>query len=832
MEYVQVALNAFLAANTEAVLTYSVPQLLRPLEVGSLVWAPLGPRRVQGIVLERQLQRPQGFNIRDLSDRADPEAVVPPPQLALARWFSRTHAVRIWDALELTLPPGVKQTLERTWRPTEAGQAVDLGSLDSRERAVLYHLRRTGEQTETELRVDLRGADADLRRAYQSLHEQGLVALGSEITRPAARPRLEWAARPVLDSYAAAMQSLEQRRASRLMAVLQAIIDQSADGDVVLLPELRDVAASLTHLRSLNSAGYIDLEQVEVRRDPLLGRIPPREHPPELTLEQERGWRAIVQAQDAAQSTKRAQTLLLHGVTGSGKTELYLRAIGRVMRQGGQALVLVPEIALTTQLVRRFAARFPDKLAVLHSALSTGERYDEWRRLRRGDAQVAIGSRSAIWAPLPKLRLIIVDEEHEPSFKHEATPYYHARDLALKLNELVAGVTILGSATPALETTYAVKLGRIDLIELRERVGRKVVNGIVQAETIPLPPVQVVDMRSELKAGVRSIFSRPLQSALHRTLEAQQQAILFLNRRGLASFVLCRDCGSTLECPRCAVSLAVHGIEGQPDTYNTLRCHYCGHVDLVPRNCPTCFSTRIRDFGVGTQRVVEEVQTLYPGARVLRWDRDVTGRKGSHEALLDQFLHHKADILVGTQMVAKGLDLPLVTLVGVITADTALNLPDFRAGERTFQLLAQVAGRAGRRTGGGSVIVQTYSPEHYAIQAAAAHNYEQFYREEIAFRRLTHYPPFSRLVRFVTQSPSQATVERVARELDERVRAALSARQVRDWAIIGPAPAFLPKLRDRYRWHMLVRLPDPAALLDGFDVPSGWIVDVDPVSLL
>ena len=828
--YAHVALNAYLPDDTDAILTYAVPPTLRPLAVGALVWVPLGSRRVQGMVLELSDQRPAGFNIREIVDRADPEAVAAPHQLTLARWFSRTHGVRLWDAIELTLPPGVQQEIERSWRPTKAGETVDLGTLDERERAVLFHLRRSGEQNETQLRLDLRGSDSDLRRAYTGLHEGGLLALGSHVTRPNVAPKREWSARPTTSDPTAAI--LDLARAPRLAAVLQAIIEQATDGEAVLLPELRDVGASLAHLRTLALRGMIEIEQIEVRRNPMLGRIPPPEHPPELTLEQERGWHVIVAAQDAAARTGRTQPLLLHGVTGSGKTELYLRAIGRAMRNGGQALVLVPEIALTTQLVRRFAARFPDQLAVLHSELGLGERYDEWRRLRRGDARVVVGSRSAIWSPLADIKLVIVDEEHEGSFKHEAMPFYHARDLALQLGETAGAVVILGSATPSLETAYAVQIGKMDLIELHERVGRKVVNGVVRADTIPLPPVRVVDMRSELKAGVRSIFSRPLQSAIHRTLEANEQTILFLNRRGMASFVMCRDCGETIHCPRCAISLAVHGIEGQPDAPTTLRCHYCGHVEWVPRNCPHCFSTKIRDFGVGTQRVVEEVKTLFPAARVMRWDRDVTGRKGSHEALLDRFLRHDADIMVGTQMVAKGLDLPLVTLVGVITADTALNLPDFRSGERTFQLLAQVAGRAGRRTGGGTVIVQTYTPDHYAIQAAADHDFKRFYREEIAFRRTTHYPPFSRLIRFVTQSTANKTAERVATDLDTQIRATLEQRKIKDWAIIGPAPAFLQKLRDRFRWHIIVRLPDPAALLENLAVPRGWTVDVDPVSLL
>ena len=828
--YAHVALNAYLPDNSDAILTYAVPPTLGPLAVGALVWVPLGARRVQGIVLDLTDQRPPGFNVRDIVDRADPEAVAAPHQLALARWFSRTHAVRLWDAIELTLPPGVQQEIERTWRPTKAGQEVDLGSLDERERAVLFHLRRTGEQTETQLRLDLRGSDTDLRRAYTGLHEHGFVTLGSHITRPNVAPKREWSVRPTVADPITALEGL--KNAPRLAAVLQAIIEQASDGEAVLLPELRDVGATPTHLRSLALRELIELTQVEVRRNPLLGRIPPLEHPPELTLEQERGWRVITEAQDKATRTGSAQPILLHGVTGSGKTELYLRAIGRAMRGGGQALVLVPEIALTTQLVRRFAARFPSQLAVLHSELGLGERYDEWRRLRRGDAQVVVGSRSAIWSPLSNLKLIIVDEEHEGSFKHEATPFYHARDLAVRLGTLAGAVTILGSATPSLETAYAVRVGRMDLIELHERVGRRSVGGITRADPIPMPPVRIVDMRVELKAGVRSMFSRPLQSAIHRTLEAGEQIILFLNRRGMAAFVMCRDCGETIHCPRCAIALAVHGTEGQPEAPATLRCHYCGHVDWVPRNCPQCFSTRISDFGVGTQRVVEEIKATFPNARAMRWDRDVTGRKGSHEALLDKFLRHDADILVGTQMVAKGLDLPMVTLVGVITADTALNLPDFRSGERTFQLLAQVAGRAGRRTGGGSVVVQTYTPEHYAIQAAANHDYHQFYREEIAFRRSAHYPPFSRLIRFTTQSSSNKTAERVATELDGLIRATLEARKVKDWAIIGPAPAFLQKLRDRFRWHLLVRLPDPAALLEQFTLPPGWIVDVDPVSLL
>jgi primosomal protein N' (replication factor Y) len=540
---------------------------------------------------------------------------------------------------------------------------------------------------------------------------------------------------------------------------------------------------------------------------------------------------------------------LLHGITGSGKTELYLRAIGRAMRQGRQALVLVPEIALTAQLVRRFAARFPGKLAVLHSGLALGERYDEWRRLRHGEAMLAIGSRSAVFAPLPKLGLIIVDEEHESSYKHDASPRYHARDAAIQLAELTGSVLILGSATPSLESYTAAREGRMTLITLAERVGMlRDSNGLPRSVALPLPPVRIVDMRQELQQGNRSIFSRPLQSALASALKRGEQAILFLNRRGAASFVMCRDCGHVIACPNCATPLVVHYDEDEGRTTNDERgrdssafglrpssllvCHSCNHRETVPSNCPECWSPRIKSFGVGTQRVVEDVESLFPEARALRWDRDSVTRKGDHERMLDRFLRHEADVLVGTQMIAKGLDLPLVSVVGVIAADTGLHLPDFRAGERTFQLLTQVAGRAGRQSAGAQVVLQTYAPEHYALLAAQEHDFPAFYTQEIAFRRQIGYPPFSRLVRFIYSSGNDERSRRAADELAAEIRRLADGLDLGDWSIIGPAPAFFHRQRNRFRWHMLLRIANPAALLEVLRLPPGWVLDVDPVHVL
>jgi primosomal protein N' (replication factor Y) len=446
-----------------------------------------------------------------------------------------------------------------------------------------------------------------------------------------------------------------------------------------------------------------------------------------------------------------------------------------------------------------------------------------------------------VFAALPRLGLIVVDEEHDGSYKHAEGVRYHARDVALQLAEATGSAVILGSATPSLESYQAVVDGRFMLCEITERVTSRGLHG---SQSVPLPPVRVVDMRVELRSGNRSIFSRALQRALAQTLHAEQQAILFLNRRGVASIVLCRDCGHVVSCVRCSSPLVLHNVDlaPQPDgrieaeartAWDTiLRCHTCGYRELPPEQCPQCWSSRIRHFGVGTQRVVEEMNLLFPEARVLRWDRDVTSRKGSHDRLLDAFTAHEADVLVGTQMIAKGLDLPLVTLVGIVSADTGLHLPDFRAGERSFQLLAQVAGRAGRRDLGGQVVLQSYTPEHYALQAAANHDYHAFFREEIAFRRDTGYPPFGQLVRFICSSTVPARAQAAAMELARRINEEIARQGVKDAGVIGPASAFLERVRKKHRWHVLLRAPKVQPILDELGPLRGWIVDVDPISML
>ncbi len=881
-------------AGADPVFTYRVPPRLRTLvQPGQLVWAPLRRQRVQGVILDLYEDgaaeappelRPdpdaprdaEALVLRDLADIADPEAALTPAQIRLARWIAERYRAPLYEALALMLPPGVSQEAEPTWRCTPAGLRVDLARLPESERAVLYYLRRHGEQRERELRKQLRGSDAELRATYAALLERGLVTRGVTFSPQRARPRQERMARLVPRDERLEAALGELGRAPKQRAVVEFLRSYSADDQQRApadggLPEPGEDAggqrpvpvaeiyaatgADMATLRALERRGVLELTTREVRRDPLSGDSVPPDVPPPLTAAQEAVWRRIAAALDAASAeptgpSSRAQraaarVFLLHGVTGSGKTEVYLRAIARAMRRGRQALVLVPEIALTAQLVRRFAARFGGKLAVLHSGLSLGERYDEWRRLRSGEALLAIGSRSAVFAPLPHLGLIIVDEEHEPSYKHDGPPRYHARDAARRLAEITGAVLILGSATPSVETYAAARAGAAELLELHERVGmQRGPDGLPRSQALPLPEVRIVDMRRELQSGNRSIFSRPLQEALADALSRGEQAVLFLNRRGAASFVMCRDCGHVVSCLNCSSPLTVHydeaaGGRAQQAT-SLLVCHTCNHRELVPAICPQCWSPRIKSFGVGTQRVVEEVLSLFPEARPLRWDRDTVTRKGDHSRMLDKFLAHEADVLVGTQMIAKGLDLPLVSVVGVVAADTGLHLPDFRAGERTFQLLTQVAGRAGRRSAGARVVIQTYVPEHYALLAAQEHDYRAFYEQEIAFRRQTGYPPFARLVRFVYAGTNDERSRRAAEALAAEVRslgAQLDAQAppgqgLGDWSVIGPAPAFFHRQRNRFRWHLLLRAENPEPLLERLRLTPGWSIDVDPVHVL
>ena len=515
--------------------------------------------------------------------------------------------------------------------------------------------------------------------------------------------------------------------------------------------------------------------------------------------------------------TDQSRSFLLHGVTGSGKTEVYLRAIDHVVRRGQTALFLVPEISLTPQTMERVNAWFPGRAALLHSRLTQRQQFDQWWDIGEGRYDVVIGPRSALFAPVQDLGLIVIDEEHEWTYKQiESHPFYHARSVALELARLTGAAVVMGSATPDVETYYQASRGRHRLLELPKRVSG---GGSLAA-------VEICDMRQELREGNREIFSRRLATGLKECVAEGQQAILFLNRRGASPIVQCRDCGYVVHCRRCSVSLTYHSALGR------LLCHQCNTRSRIPARCRQCGSAHIRHLGTGTQRVVEEVAQLLPGARVDRLDADATRTGNSLDEVMARLVSGETQVLVGTQMVAKGLDLPNVSLVGVVLADTGLFLPDFRASERTFSLLCQVAGRAGRGNVPGRVYVQTYNPEHYAIQAAATQDYGDMYEQELAFRRELGNPPFNELAHLVYQDTDPRSGQRQALAARREMSRRAYSRGLTEVEVLGPAPGIPGRLRGRYRWRLLLRGQGLAEILDGMDFPPGCTVDVDPVHVL
>jgi primosomal protein N' (replication factor Y) len=644
---------------------------------------------------------------------------------------------------------------------------------------------------------------------------------------------------------------VELRGAQRHAEVLRLLAEE--DGPVWIGWVYAQTQASLKTLRDLAEANLISLDEARRWRDPLAEHSFSLDSPPQLTAEQQAVWQAVQQFWQPDSDDHRP--ILLHGVTGSGKTEIYLRAMAAALKAGQGAIMLVPEITLAAQTVKRVAARFPGKVAVWHSALSPGERFDTWERVRSGELPLVVGPRSALFAPVQKLGLIVVDEEHEPVYKQrDRSPVFHAREAAIELGRLNQALVILGSATPDVVTYRRAERGEYRLLELPHRIMAHTQHLAVQEAllrrlkgkqaslklndlaitqpdsafvSLPLPPVEVVDLREELKAGNRSIFSRALQDGIRETLKRGEQVILFLNRRGAASFVLCRDCGYVLACPRCETNMTYH------TSGELMVCHYCGYRRRTPETCPACQSEKIRYFGLGTQRVEDTVRTMFPQAQPIRWDWDTTRQRGSHDIFLQHFSTGRANVMVGTQMVAKGLDLPLVTLVGVISADTALYLPDFRAAERTFQLLMQVAGRAGRSPLGGRVIVQSYTPDQVPIEAAANHDYEGFYRMELAFRQEQQYPPFKRMALLMFSGPGPERSAAEAKKLAQRLRLHVERQGLPAVSVIGPTPSYVRRVGSQYRWHILLRAHDPAAVIRPLlPLPQGWRVDIDPVTLL
>ncbi|HJR79469.1 MAG TPA: primosomal protein N' [Anaerolineales bacterium] len=828
--FVQIVVNI---PAVSGIFDYSIPSsLLGQVGIGHLVIAPFGKQTVQGVVF-RFIDQPSVPEVKEILELVDSIPVMTQPQIALAESLAESTFSSLASIVSLFLPVGLSQEADTMYEIRETNREKQRASIEPSSIAsrIIALIQERGALRGRQ--IDAHFRKVDWRRVATTLAKKGV--LESKSVLPPSRVRSKYiktaqlAVSPdILESQIDSLGKTESTQARRKKA-MQFLVQVKDAVNVSWV--YAESGGNLADLQELEERGLIRLFETEIFRDPLektdiqVDRYTSKEEI-ELTSEQSA---ALQEISSAISSLETNQPFLLQGVTGSGKTEIYLRATEEVIRRGKQAIILVPEIALTPQTVHRFLSRFPGQVGLVHSKLSEGERYDTWRRARAGLLKVVIGARSALFSPLPNIGLIVADECHDSSYYQADPPFYHAVTAARVYARLAGAVCILGSATPTVVQRYqaadsSVLKGegagvRSKHLELPRRIFES-----------GLPPVRVVDMRDELKAGQRGIFSRFLLKELESTLARGEQAILFLNRRGTATYIFCRDCGHVLRCPNCETPLTLH-----VEQKERLLCHHCGYERGKPNTCPSCGGRHIREYGLGSERVEAEIQSIFPKARTLRWDWETTREKHSHEMILTHFAAHRADVLIGTQMLAKGLDLPLVTLVGIVLADVGLYLPDPFAGERVFQVLTQVAGRAGRSERGGQVVLQTFDPANQVIQSAARHDVNGFYQYELEQRKRLGYPPLSRLVRLEFRHRDASTARAEAQKLAGKLGELLVSGNWKQTTMIGPVPSFFAKIGGYYRWQIVLRGPSPVSLLHEEPLPrwlTDWRVEVDPISLL
>ena len=839
--------NIAFPLSVNQVFTYSVPSRLDAvLQPGVRVLAPFRRTKQEGVVVERIAETDLAPNlIKNVSACLDETPMFSSEMLSLTKWMADYYVCSWGLSLFCALPAAVR-TKKQEWVRLLPEAAPPTGKVQKK---IVALLEAEGNLSVNQLarRTGLR--PQDVRSRITALVEKEIVTL--DIThKPKAMTRVTTVA--TLAAPVAAIEteiaqlkgthtdenislSSNRKHAADLKraAALQLLLEE--DAPLATADLAKRVSASVSILRPLERRGFIHITRAQTVRNPMSSESIASTQPLPLNPAQLTALKKIQEASasHAVAPAAHAKTLtfLLHGVTGSGKTEVYMQAMAEVLEKGKSVIVLVPEISLTPQTASRFVGRFGERVALLHSRLSDGERYDQWHRIQKGEADIVIGPRSAIFAPVEKLGMLIIDEEHSDSYKSETAPRYHAREVAQKRSELANCPIILGSATPSLESFHQAQNGNYQLLSLPERIFSK-----------KMPDVHIVDMRKELKKGNRTIFSDLLRRTIEASLVRQEQIILFLNRRGHSTYVFCRNCGYVEQCDNCSISLTYHRETQQ------LTCHHCGSKRSTHRVCPQCSSEAIRFFGAGTEAVEQEVRKAFPKARIMRFDADSTARKNAHQQILDAFKRQKIDILIGTQMVSKGLDFPNVTLVGVIAADTALNLPDFRASEQTFSLLTQVAGRSGRADLEGQVIIQTYMPEHYCIAAAQHHDYIGFYAQEVEARGALRYPPFSHVATLLLRGSDEKAVIEGAYAARDQLEIWQTDQETADAEattldILGPAPAPLAKIEGKFRWHLLLRSADPekmGQLLKRLtDEPPStlskaieFVIDIDPTNTL
>lgn len=749
---------------TDQPFTYLVPsEMETALQVGMRVEVPFGNgnRHVQGFVMAIQKSEESANpSLKAVIRLLDLAPVVNEELLSLADYMKKiTYAFKI-TCLQTMLPSVMKAEYDKLIYPLA----------DTPEVQVLFDQREVISWKEAE-------EEGSLSQLIRWRQEQ-LVDIKYEVhTRNKVKTiRL---VRSLLTEKQIEEEWAKLRQNAKKQKELLLCLSELSQEEPIAYFKNKEISTAV--LNQGKEKGWLEFIESERYRDPYKDRVFDQTTALELNAEQKN---AVEQIITAGQQQK-DQVFLLEGITGSGKTEVYLQAIADVLSENKTAIMLVPEIALTPQMVERFKGRFGESVAVLHSGLSQGEKYDEWRKIEREEAQVVVGARSAIFAPLKNIGLIIIDEEHESSYKQDETPRYHARDLAIWRSKYHHCPIVLGSATPSLESRARAQKGVYQLLQLNHRA----------KAAAQLPAIEIVDMREEFQNHRTSTFSANLQEKIQNRLDKKEQTVLLLNRRGYSSFVMCRDCGFVLPCPNCDISLTLH-----MDT-RSMRCHYCGHEEPIPNRCPNCGGNKIRYYGTGTQKVEEELRELYPQARILRMDVDTTRRKGAHEHILQKFGAKEADILLGTQMIAKGLDFPEVTLVGVLNADTSLNLPDFRSSEHTFQLLTQVSGRAGRAEKAGEVVIQTFNPQHYAIELAKKQNYEQFYQQEMHVRHRGGYPPYYFTVKITASHPEEQVAAKKIFQIANQLKEVLSPQSL----LLGPTPSMILRVKNRYYYQLIIK---------------------------
>ncbi|MBD2481070.1 primosomal protein N' [Planktothrix sp. FACHB-1365] len=775
------------------------------LKLGCIVTIPVRNQLRRGIVIRFIEQLSPNLKLEEIKTVASVDKGYLPESLCkLLTEISNYYQIDLIEVIRTSLPPGLLSTPQLRIRLIK--DALPPGACELLRTSAKKIISLLLEQDHDLSWKEVSEKVINAQQGRKDLLDRGWIELYSDDSnRP--KPKLKTAICLAVDPFV--VEKLHKRHREILIFLKN-------NGSEMWLSNFVKACNTIHNtIKVLAEKGYIEIEEREVLR--LAQELEQaQDQPKQLNHSQ-------LKALEIINNLSGYSQVLLHGVTGSGKTEVYLQAIAPVINQQKSVILLVPEIGLTPQLTDRVRARFGDKVLVYHSGFQT-ERYDTWRQMLTGDAYIIIGTRSAIFAPLPKLGLIILDEEHDSSFKQDQpSPCYHARKVAQWRAELENCPLILGSATPSLESWLEIKHKTQQnrfYLSLPERIQAR-----------PLPPIKIVDMRQELRQGNRSIFSYDLQTALHQLKETRQQGILFIHRRGHSTFVSCRSCGYVMECPHCDVSLAYH--HEHPDAAQLLRCHYCNYSQLYPQRCPDCDSPYFKHFGSGTQRVTEELNRLFPELKCIRFDSDTTSRKNAHRTLLTQFANGEADLLVGTQMLTKGLDLASVSLVGIVSADGLLHLSDYRASERAFQTLVQVAGRAGRGNDPGQVILQTYTPEHPVIQAVQRHDYESFVATELQQRQELNYPPYGRLILLRLSSFNQQDVEETAKKLAEFL---LENNLNTDFELLGPAPAPILRVANRYRWQILIKTSQESSIIlpkfSEFNSSSVYItIDIDPLHL-